>query len=200
MKHNLAAAGGALALAGLLFALMGQPPSIAYAQGLGGPGLTGGASAGGGPVNASTGVFTSTVTVGGSLLPAVDIATDLGSGTKRWRSIYADGWKDDSGQLRIYTPGNNPTTVAGKQANGATAIGVTITTAVAYSTDGAVLAEFTNSGTRKAAVDMSGGLKQVGLATGSFPTCNAAHEGVTQYDTTLHKLYTCDGTTWQAHW
>jgi hypothetical protein len=93
--------------------------------------------------------------------------------------------------------GNGNTTVefSSSKTNGATAVGFSFNT-LAFSTDGSKIFILYNNSAEKLNVRHDGAIQFTGVVTGSLPTCNAAHEGSIQYDTTTKTMKWCNATAW----
>jgi hypothetical protein len=88
----------------------------------------------------------------------------------------------------------------GSASTSALAVNVLINTFNTYSNDGSLLLKITNGGgsNQKLGVRHDGSVQFTGVATGSLLTCDAAHKGSLQYDTTANKLKVCTGSTWET--
>jgi len=126
------------------------------------------------PVSASSPTLQGWTADGAAAISVIiNAATSLATSTARIVSFQNAGtekaWVDSTGivhtpqvmgtgntNTRVSLAASNPTIVAGDQANGASAIGVTIRTGVAYSTAGSKIISFQNSTTEKAFVSQAG--------------------------------------------
>lgn len=95
----------------------------------------------------------------------------------------------------VYAPSTSTVALKGGNSKTSGIFNAADTAATASATTDRIF-EIRNNGTAKAGFKYDGGLKFVGVATGSLMACNAEQAGTIQYDTTTLKHVGCDGTTW----
>jgi hypothetical protein len=173
-------------------------PSVAHAQAL---------APGGGTLGVQSTAVTSSVSSGAAFLCPAGGKVCLNAACTSY--IYAPSGTDVQSPSRFTILGVNAddyfsgTTAAvkikGGTADGASAVGVKIGNLSTLTTDGAIILgayNDTSFANLKWSVRADGAIQFLGVATGSLPTCNAAHEGSVQYDSTTKTMKWCNGTAW----
>jgi hypothetical protein len=112
------------------------------------------------------------VTSSGDLRASADNSIDLGVTGVRWRHLYIGDLRDGNAVTRITLTSASALALSGASPDGATAVGVILDTAPAFTTAGAKPVSVRTGGIEKSSIDKDGGYTVAGSGNLTVPTGN----------------------------